>query len=65
MSTQKLYTEREMVMAQREAFEAGADAYACFVPWKGSAAEAAVRYPLPKVTRPRVVRDAEAVDADD
>lgn len=63
---QKLYTERELVLAQREAF---IDGYItendCTCDWTSGCsccrnvgtARAAARYPLPKVTRPRVVKD--------
>jgi hypothetical protein len=58
--TDKTVTEREAVLRERAAFVAGLlDAYipaahAEFAP--GAAARAVRRYPLPKVTRPRVVR---------
>ena len=63
MSDEKKYTERDLVLAKREAFCAGRGAafvhYDIGAPqgkaWPGSAHLAAERYPLPKVTRPRVV----------
>lgn len=65
---QKLYTEREYVLAQREAF---IDGYitendctcdltsGCSSCRDVGEVRAAARYPLPKVTRPRVVADPE------
>lgn len=54
--SEKTYTERELVLAKREAFVAGSEWHASS--WTGSLAplEANDRYPLPRVTRPRVVR---------
>ena len=56
----KRYTEREYVTAQREAYVKGAQKWACYscadnidIPQ----AQAKHDYPLPRVTRPRVVRD--------
>ena len=64
--SEKTYTEKEVVLREREAFRAGASAV--FVAfgidpwghrssgeWQGSEHIARARYPLPKVTRPRVV----------
>jgi hypothetical protein len=58
------YTERDMVMAQREAFMRGwhhgltqEPADPTELAWYRS--EAVKRYPLPKVVRPRVVTDSE------
>ena len=59
----KRYTEREMVLAQRAAFIAGAE-YRREPPQHSAVdcdachAMSRDRYPLPKVTRPRVVQDA-------
>lgn len=53
----KKYTEREYVLAQRDAFMAGlADPIQYW--GKDALQEARKRYPLPRVTRPRVVKDA-------
>jgi len=72
MSNEKKYTEQDLVLAQREGFRAGSRWLACWCdcncsvgdyPWfKGDndqrvGDEAAKRFPLPKVTRPRVVQD--------
>jgi hypothetical protein len=68
MSTEKKYTERELVLAQRRAFRDGAQALYCHkvIPSGHSPYADALdevrestdkRYPLPKVTRPRVVSD--------
>lgn len=60
--TEKRYTERELVLAQREAFRMGAAGLRYsrrddFIgPWSAER-DAEARYPLPKVTRPRVVDD--------
>lgn len=54
------YTLRDVVLAEREAFIAGVNTRARLDvgdDWKGAAHEAAKRYPLPKVTRPRVLSD--------
>lgn len=53
------YTEKDVVLREREAFVAG---YACahgawLVDVRPAKSEAESRYPLPKVTRARVVRD--------
>jgi len=65
MSDTKTYTEREAIEREREAFVDGASAVfshyriqpydAGSGGWKGSRTLASERYPLPKVTRPRVV----------
>lgn len=61
MSDAKRYTEREMVLAQRKAFITGVDEQRIreWPDWKSwdRTTMAAKVYPLPKVTRPRVVRD--------
>lgn len=55
MSTEKTYTEREKVMIQRAAFMEGVNAFNNRTgEWPGSVVLAHQRYPLPKVTRPRV-----------
>lgn len=74
MSAEKKYTERDLVLAQRSAFAGGSRWLACWCdcncggkdyPWLTGdqslrvESEAAKRYPLPKVTRPREVKDAE------
>lgn len=56
---EKTYTEREVMLAKREAFIAGAnfrDLYCACSARKvcGAEDEAKARFPLPKVTRPRV-----------
>lgn len=64
MSDTKTYTEREVIERERAAFVAGVDeSFRAFrirpydsPGWRGSHQLAAERYPLPKVTRPRVVR---------
>lgn len=55
----KRYTERELVMAKREGFCAGVEAHAHRQIHDVAYARtlAGIRYPLPRVTRPRVVRD--------
>jgi hypothetical protein len=59
----RTYTERELVLAQREAFKRGYDnrhvgeATTPWGSWPGIVEAAEMLYPLPKVTRPRVVRD--------
>lgn len=54
--TMKPETKREILIARR-AFEAGA----WYVGWNSESArqDAASRYPLPKITRPRVVKDSK------
>lgn len=62
MSAEKKYTERDLVLAKREAFADGiAFRYAQTLDLPDhrlhcDTVEARRRYPLPKVTRPRVVR---------
>lgn len=63
VSDEKKYSERDMALAKREAWVSGrgmgiTDAYANARrdEWKE---EAARRYPCPRVTRPRVVRDPQ------
>lgn len=62
MSDEKQYTERDLILAKREAYVAGhscATAPHCDVITRDTASrEAAYRYPLPKVTRARVVKDS-------
>lgn len=61
MSDEKRYSERELVMAQREAFIRGAryerdnDETTCAATRIPDAAN--MHFPLPRVSRPRVVRD--------
>ena len=68
MSDEKKYTQRDLVLAQREAFRDGAQAlyYHEVIPAGPSLFSDALdevrenidkRYPFPRVTRPRVVRD--------
>jgi hypothetical protein len=58
MSDEKKYTEREVIQRERRAFCEGVSAGPVMgEPWLGTGAEAVKRYPLPKVTRPRVVAD--------
>lgn len=67
MSDEKKYTERDLVLAKQEAFVEGSlltfRHFDCSLgseaglKWRGSSNLAAERYPLPKVTRPRVVQD--------
>jgi hypothetical protein len=55
VSDEKKYTERDLVMAKREAYLQGCVRFGCDKP---RAADYCVsRYPLPKVTRARVVAD--------
>ena len=58
----KRYTAREYVMAQREAFKAGVDegrdSRLVFL----VDARSKLLYPLPRVSRPRVVRDADGTE---
>ena len=60
MSDEKKYTERDLLLAKREGFMRGAKA-AWGNPhagkWNGLSAECDRAYPLPKITRPRVVKD--------
>lgn len=52
------FTARELVLCERAAFLAGINARPSLGDeWCGAACEAAKRYPLPTVTRPRVVVD--------
>lgn len=65
MTDPKLVTERDAVLRERAAFQQGADAVfkhfgigfgtQTSKSWEGSAYIAASRYPLPRVTRARVV----------
>lgn len=55
MSDEKQYTERDLVLAKREGFVEGNGSMVFLDP----CARAAIRYPLPKVTRPRVVKDVK------
>lgn len=64
MPDEKRYTERDLICAKREAFERGAEMvfrqfaiHADVTHWRGTTALAAEAYPLPKITRPRVVMD--------
>jgi hypothetical protein len=66
VSDEKKYTECEVVRRERDAFERG-----CWTvlrhqrdggSWPGSLPLAAERYPFPKVTRPRVVRDPHTTE---
>lgn len=72
MSAAPKYTEREMVLAKREAFRDGSRWLSCWCSCNGAYDDyrwiagdsrgrpeeaAAERYPLPKVTRPRVVKN--------
>ena len=59
MSDTKTYTEREVIEMQREAFKYGVSHgqnYPCLT-YKECEGASERMYPLPKVTRPRVVRD--------
>lgn len=62
MSDEKKYTERDLILAKREAFRAGAYWGIEHSPRQDAlvvspvVAQAESRYPLPKVTRARVVR---------
>ncbi|RTL04098.1 MAG: hypothetical protein EKK62_17025 [Acidimicrobiia bacterium] len=68
--SEKTYTEKDVVLREREAFVAGATAvfdafgidpwnHRIVGEWKGMECMARARYPLPKVTRARVVQDPE------
>ena len=62
-SDEKQYTERDLVLARREGFERGAVALASRGAFEDVArTEAERRYPLPKVTRPRVVTRTDIVE---
>lgn len=55
-SSEKTVSVRELIMSERAAFIEGLNAKPVLGdPWSGAAAEAARRYPLPRVWRPRVV----------
>ena len=56
MSAEKMVSEREAVLRERHAFITGAN-LPSFLLSKSIPAIAAERYPLPTVTRPRVVTD--------
>ena len=56
MSAEKKYTERDMIVRERRAFVEGAN-YGATGATMRIYSEAEHRYPLPKVTRPRVVTD--------
>lgn len=61
MSDEKKYTERERIAFMREAFTEGR--LIPYLPTRERAwAEAVERYPLPKVSRPRVVADPHMRD---
>lgn len=53
-----MYTERDLILAKRQAFEDGFELgwKGQTTEWRGLLTEAEARYPLPKVTRPRVVQ---------
>jgi hypothetical protein len=53
----KTVTEREAVLRERDAFKQGAEFAGGYRDSDLRQIEVARRYPLPKVTRPRVVRD--------
>ena len=55
MTDEKRYTERDMVLAQREAWQNGAACHSTHKTFGDIRRDAEKRYPLPKVTRPRVV----------
>ena len=59
MSDEKRYTEREYVLGLRSAFKAGAEwirRTPIYTSDRAIANAVTMTYPLPKVTRPRVVR---------
>lgn len=56
---EKKYTQRDLVMAKRAAFADGYYASRPATAYDWCYGEAKRRYQLPKVTRPRVVRDKE------
>lgn len=73
MSAEPKYTERDLVMAKREAFREGSRWLSCWCSCNGAYDDyrwitgdsrgrpeeaAADRYKLPKVTRPRVVKES-------
>lgn len=71
MPDEKRYTERDLILAKREAFEEGAtrvwtafarETDACPHGWRGSNVLAAEAYPLPKSTRPRVMSDPNSLN---
>lgn len=76
MSDEKKYTERELVLAKRNAFvdgsywgynasqESAAKSVGVLGAWSRACADMASEsaYPLPKVTRPRVVRDSVGME---
>ena len=61
MNDEKKYTEREVILCQQAAFEEGCRAVfrheEGVTSWQGSRTLARKRFPLPKMTRPRVVHD--------
>lgn len=63
MSAEKKYTEREMVLAKREAWSRAMRDFGFGgirpLGWRGIDAEAKRAYPLPAITRPRIVRAQE------
>jgi hypothetical protein len=66
MSGERIYTERDLVLAKREAYCVGRHVSLTAVPMAPADRtyywhDAELRYPLPKIVRPRVVRD-ESVD---
>ena len=63
MSDEKKYTLRDLVIARREGYAQGATWYkAGRVPLHEVVEQADNYYPLPKVTRPREVRDSHGVE---
>lgn len=64
MSDEKKYTERELVMAKRNAFYDGANWASSSGSWVGAADEAKRRFPLPRRIVPRVVKESSGLYGD-
>ena len=63
MSSEKKYTERDLVLAKREGYARARGASGLLTPYgiECARAEAAGAFPLPKRTQPRVVKDPNRV----
>ena len=62
MSDEKKYTERELILAKREGYMRHCEKFCARINKEEANVSAVVEYPLPKVTRPRVVKDSVGME---
>ena len=62
MSDEKKYTERDLILAKREGYMRHCEKFCARINKEDANVSAVVEYPLPKVTRPRVVRRADGCE---